>query len=84
MVLERKNVDSRLVKASSIDSNHNPGVWQERIGLFKRFDVFVSIVGQSVWCSLGYIYYMGGYFEFAMMGYLSCIWKLTMVVSRWA
>lgn len=56
------------MESPPINSNNDPAVRQETVGLFEVFDVFISTVGQSICCLLGYyIYYMGNYFEFAML-----------------
>jgi hypothetical protein len=30
------------VKSSAVDANHDPGTWQQDVGLLKLFDVLVS------------------------------------------
>jgi len=54
-----------LVKASTIDADYYPCIWEEDVGLFEEFDVFVS----EVWLVLGSTraYHMSRYFEFAMI-----------------
>lgn len=52
------------MKSSTVDTDHNPSVGQEHIGLLEGFDVFVSVDIQHLFDLHNYT----AYFEFAMLG----------------
>lgn len=42
-IMSRMSIGELLVKSSSINADHNPGIGKQDIGLFKVLDIFKSV-----------------------------------------
>ncbi len=71
------------MKSSAVDSNYDPGVGEEVVGLFECADVFVSVRGLEGWYEL-MVGKAGGYLEFAIgLDIFECFLQLIIWLGRY-